>query len=63
MNVAVAILRLQEGLDCSEILADIDDLILNKTSKDKTQSYQADDWSIINRDSGISTNPDTPITS
>lgn len=28
MNVGVAILRLQEGFDCTNILADIDDLIL-----------------------------------
>lgn len=28
MNVGVAILRLQEGLDCSNILADIDNVIL-----------------------------------
>jgi hypothetical protein len=34
MNVAVAILRLQEGLDCSEILADIDDLMKSKSSEE-----------------------------
>lgn len=56
MNVAVAILRLQEGLDCSEILADIDDLILNKTPKDKTESCPANEWSITNRNPSISTN-------
>lgn len=42
MNAAVTILRLKEGLDCSEILADFDDAILNasnkktKEKKDKT---------------------------
>ena len=30
MNVSVAILRLKDGLDYSGIIADIDDLILNK---------------------------------
>jgi hypothetical protein len=39
MNVGVAILRQQEGLDCSEILADIDDLILNnKLSKEQNST-------------------------
>ncbi|XP_046651527.1 bumetanide-sensitive sodium-(potassium)-chloride cotransporter-like isoform X2 [Daphnia pulicaria] len=36
MNVAVAILRLQEGLDCSEILADIDDLMKSKSSEENS---------------------------
>ncbi len=40
MNVAVAILRLKEGLDCSEILADVDELILrtNQNKKNKKQN-------------------------
>ncbi len=33
MNVSVAILRLKEGLDCSGIIADIDDLILKAPTK------------------------------
>ncbi|XP_046450812.1 solute carrier family 12 member 3-like isoform X3 [Daphnia pulex] len=33
MNVAVTILRLKEGLDCTEILADVDDMILKATNK------------------------------
>jgi solute carrier family 12 sodium/potassium/chloride transporter 2 len=33
MNVSVAILRLKEGLDCSGIVADIDDLILKAPTK------------------------------
>lgn len=41
MNVAVAILRLQEGLDCTEILADIDDFILNKTATGNTESFDS----------------------
>lgn len=32
MNVGVAIIRLQEGLDCSNILADIDSVILKSPS-------------------------------
>jgi len=38
MNVGVAILRLQEGLDCSEFLGDIDDVILNKSSGKTSES-------------------------
>lgn len=37
MNVAVAILRLQGGLDCTEILADIDDLIGSKSSGENSE--------------------------
>lgn len=33
MHVAVAILRLKEGLDCSEIVADIDELISQSSDK------------------------------
>lgn len=33
MNVAVTILRLKEGLDCSEVLADVDDAILKASNK------------------------------
>lgn len=33
MNVAVTILRLKEGLDCSEVLADVDDVILKASNK------------------------------
>jgi solute carrier family 12 sodium/potassium/chloride transporter 2 len=33
MHVSVAILRLKEGLDCSGIVADIDDLILKAPTK------------------------------
>ena len=40
MNKAVAILRLQEGLDCSEILSDIDELIRNKSPANKKVSKQ-----------------------
>jgi solute carrier family 12 sodium/potassium/chloride transporter 2 len=36
MNVSVAILRLKDGLDYSGIIADIDDLILNKAPTKKT---------------------------
>ncbi|XP_046450809.1 solute carrier family 12 member 3-like [Daphnia pulex] len=59
MNVAVSILRLQEGLDCSKILADIDDLILNKTLKDKIPSFQAKEWVSISSNPSVSPNPDT----
>lgn len=59
MNVAVSILRLQEGLDCSKILADIDDLILNKRLKDKVPSFQAKEWVSISSNPSISPNPDT----
>jgi hypothetical protein len=38
MNVGVAILRLKEGLDCSEILVDIDDVILNKASGETSET-------------------------
>ena len=38
MNVGVAILRLKEGLDCSDILADIDQVILNKSSGEASNS-------------------------
>ena len=37
MNVAVAILRLQDGLDCTEILADVDDLIPIKSSGKRSE--------------------------
>nr|CAH0112221.1 unnamed protein product [Daphnia galeata] len=59
MNVGVAILRLQEGLDCSEILADIDDLILNsKLSKEQNStSHQAYEWSVTSTGSNFSPNP------
>ncbi|EFX65509.1 hypothetical protein DAPPUDRAFT_333094 [Daphnia pulex] len=43
MNVAVAILRLKEGLDCSEVLADVDDAILkasNKKTKGKKETLE-----------------------
>lgn len=54
MNVGVAILRLQEGLDCSEILADIDDLI-RKTPKEKIRTRQDGyEFSITRRDSNMS---------
>ncbi len=33
MNVGVAILRVKEGLDCSGILGDVDDIILKASSK------------------------------
>ena len=33
MNVGVAILRVKEGLDCSGILGDVDDMILKASSK------------------------------
>ncbi len=59
MNVGVSILRLQEGLDCSEILADIDDLILNKLPKDQSSSHQAYEWSITSNSSNFSPNPDS----
>jgi solute carrier family 12 sodium/potassium/chloride transporter 2 len=59
MNVGVTILRLQEGLDCSEILADIDDLILNKLSKDQSSSHQAYEWSVTSNGSNFSPNPDS----
>ncbi|XP_057373614.1 bumetanide-sensitive sodium-(potassium)-chloride cotransporter-like isoform X1 [Daphnia carinata] len=41
MNVAVTILRNKEGLDCTEILADIDDFILNKNAPGKTSSFDS----------------------
>lgn len=64
MNVGVAILRLQEGLDCSQILADIDDLILNKFPKDKKQNYQSNEWSVTSNSFGnFSTDGDTTVTS
>lgn len=64
MNVGVAILRLQEGLDCSQILADIDDLILNKFPKDKKQNYQSNEWSVAsNSFVNFSTDGDTTVTS
>ena len=59
MHVGVAILRLQEGLDCSEILADIDDLILNKLSKDQNSSHQAYEWSITSNSSNFSPTPES----
>ncbi|XP_046651512.1 solute carrier family 12 member 3-like isoform X1 [Daphnia pulicaria] len=59
MHVGVTILRLQEGLDCSEILADIDDLILNKLSKDQSSSHQAYEWSVTSNGSNFSPNPDS----
>jgi solute carrier family 12 sodium/potassium/chloride transporter 2 len=37
MNVAVAILRLQDGLDCTVILADVDDLIPSKSSGKRSE--------------------------
>ena len=37
MNVAVAILRVQEGLDYTGILADIDDLLLDKNPPKKNK--------------------------
>ncbi|KAI9550263.1 hypothetical protein GHT06_005728 [Daphnia sinensis] len=64
MNVGVAILRLQEGLDCSQILADIDDLILNKFPKDKTQNQQSNEWSVTSNNSGnFTVDVDTTVTS
>lgn len=59
MHVGVTILRLQEGLDCSEILADIDELILNKLPKDQSSSHQAYEWSVTSNGSNFSPNPDS----
>lgn len=53
MDVGVAILRLREGLDCSEILADIDDLILktkggnSKSNQELKDSLKADSYSNV----------------
>ncbi|XP_057378001.1 bumetanide-sensitive sodium-(potassium)-chloride cotransporter-like isoform X1 [Daphnia carinata] len=64
MNVGVAILRLQEGLDCSQILADIDDLIVNKFPKDKSQNQQTNEWSVTSNTFGdYPTGVDTTVTS
>ena len=54
MNVGVAILRLQEGLDCSAILADIDDVIL-KNPKKKASRQEGSESSIVNNGSNAST--------
>jgi hypothetical protein len=40
MNVGVSILRLPEGLDCSEMYADIEDLILTNFQGSSYQSYE-----------------------
>lgn len=62
MNVAVAILRLQEGLDYSGILGDIDDLIVNKTSgKRSTNRLTSCDYSINSDNSSQSPVPSTPL--
>ncbi len=62
MNVAVAILRLQEGLDYSGILGDIDDLIVNKTSgKRSTSRLTSCDYSINSDNSSQSPVPSTPL--
>ena len=46
MNVGVVILRLQEGRDCSGILADIDDLILNSKNPVTDRSISRYEYSI-----------------
>lgn len=56
MNVAVAILRLQEGLDCSGILADIDDLIL-KSPRGRSKSMAPSEFSITGSQPNFSPNP------
>lgn len=61
MNVGVAILRLQEGLDCSNILADIDDLILKSPrgmAKHLEKGTRKREGSIARSISLYSVNPD-----
>ena len=64
MNVAVAILRLYEGLDCSGILGDIGDVPTNKTFGDRFASRQKSrTYSISIDNSNLSgTFPSTPST-
>ena len=59
MNVGVVILRLQEGLDCSGILADIDDLILNSKNPMRDRSNSRYEYSITSNLSNLSPNSDS----
>lgn len=47
MHVAVAILRLKEGLDCSEIVGDIDQLIPQPPSKKVKEKIKKTDTLVV----------------